>query len=71
MRGWRRIGRLKVYDTAGRLVATLVDEHLADGLHEVVWDGRDAMGRMSSAGVYLYRVKTDGYSETKRMVVIK
>ena len=63
--------QLKVYDAAGRLVATLVDEIRDAGQHAVVWDGRDALGRMSSAGVYLYRLEVGGYSESKRIVLIK
>jgi len=63
--------RLKVYDTAGRLVATLVDENRSAGRHHVVWDGRDDAGRMSSAGVYLYRFEVGEFSEAKRMVLVK
>lgn len=63
--------RLKVYDAAGRLVATLVDEHRGAGSHEVTWDGRDDAGRMSSAGVYMYRLEAGNFIETKRMVLIK
>ncbi|MBU8869498.1 MAG: T9SS type A sorting domain-containing protein [Gemmatimonadales bacterium] len=63
--------RLKIFDAAGRLVATLVDEHREAGRHQIVWDGRDGDGRMSSAGVYLYRLEADGFIEAKRMVLIK
>ena len=63
--------RLDVYDVAGRLVATLVDEQRDAGRHHVTWDGRDAAGRASAAGVYLYRLETGDYSETKRMVLVK
>lgn len=63
--------RLNVYDTAGRLVAVLVDEHHDAGSHQVNWDGRDSSGRMSSAGVYLYRLEAGGYVETKRMTLVK
>ena len=63
--------KLKVYDAAGRLVATLVDEYCDAGRHEVLWDGRDTAGRMSSAGVYLYRLEADGVVETKRMLLVK
>ena len=63
--------RLKVYDAAGRLVAILVDEHCGAGSHDVIWDGRDDTGRMSAAGVYLYRLEVGGFTETKRMVLIK
>lgn len=63
--------RLMVYDTAGRLVVTLVNERRDAGLHEVIWDGRDHAGRMSSAGVYLYSLEAGGYVETKRMTLVK
>ncbi len=63
--------RLKVYDTAGSLVATLVDERRDAGSHEVIWDGRDNAGRISSAGVYLYRLEVGDFIETKRMTLVK
>ncbi len=63
--------RLKVYDAAGRLVATLVDGYRDAGRYEVFWDGRDTAGRMSSAGVYLYRLEADGAVEAKRMLLVK
>ena len=63
--------RLKVYDTMGRLVRNLVDEHYSEGRYEVIWNGRDNMGRMSAAGIYLYRLEVGNFTETKRMVLIK
>lgn len=62
---------LTVYDPAGHLVVTLVDETRPAGRHEVIWDGRDTTGRMVAAGVYLYRMVAPGYHETKRMVLVK
>jgi hypothetical protein len=52
-----------VYDAAGRLVATLVDEHRDIGSHHVIWDGKNAAGRMSAAGVFLYRLEAGAFSE--------
>jgi len=63
--------QLTVYDAAGRLVATLADEHHDAGSHQATWDGRDSSGRKSSAGVYLYRLEVGGYVETKRMTLVK
>ena len=62
---------LKVYDTAGRVVTTLVDEHRGPGSYHVIWDGLDHKGRMASAGVYLYRLESGDFSDTKRMTLIK
>ncbi len=63
--------RLEVYDVGGRLVATLANEYRPAGRHELVWDGKDSVGRTSSAGVYLYRLNAGRFSETKRMVLVK
>jgi hypothetical protein len=63
--------RLRIYDPAGRLVATLVDRALPAGPHHVIWDGRNASGQQAAAGVYLYRLETGSFSATRRMTLIK
>ena len=62
---------LRIYDPAGRLVTTLVDETLSVGPHYVIWDGRDSSGRLAAAGVYLYRLEAGNFSDTRRMTLIK
>lgn len=62
---------LRVYDPAGRLVVTLVDEILPAGAHLAAWNGRDSSGRAMAAGVYLYRLKTSNFSQTRRMTLVK
>ena len=49
---------LRVYDRAGRLVRTLVDEEKPAGQYTVGWNGRDAMGTKVASGVYFYRIET-------------
>ncbi|MHB8080445.1 MAG: FlgD immunoglobulin-like domain containing protein [Candidatus Krumholzibacteriia bacterium] len=63
--------RLSVYDVAGRLVRTLVDNSLAEGPHEAVWDGRDASGRGVGAGSYFARLLAGGRRETVRMSLVR
>jgi hypothetical protein len=63
---------LCVYDVSGRLVNALLNDELSPaGRNEVVWRRRDEQGRVVPAGVYFYRLEAGGYSETKRMVLIK
>ncbi|MFZ4590736.1 MAG: T9SS type A sorting domain-containing protein, partial [Ignavibacteria bacterium] len=57
---------LKVYDVQGREVQTLVNEKLNAGTYEVKFDGS-----MLTSGVYFYKMVSEGYSETKRMLLIK
>ncbi len=68
--GWRlAVGgevSLNVYDTLGRLVATLVDETLPAGNHRATFD---ASGLAS--GLYLYRLDANGETATKVMTLIQ
>jgi len=64
--------RLRIYDVRGALVRTLLDEERGPGpAHEVVWDGRDNAGRQVSSGVYFYRMATPGFTQTRKMVLLK
>lgn len=51
---------LTVFDQQGRLVRQLVDGALPAGDHSAVWDGRNAEGRPSPSGLYLYRLDVGG-----------
>lgn len=63
--------RLSVFDVAGRLVCTLVDESMPQGTHEAVWDGRDAHGREVGSGSYLARLEFGGQIATMRMGLVR
>ena len=62
---------LRIYDAAGRLVRTLAGGHLAGGDHFYPWQGRDDAGRQVASGVYFYRLQTDSFDESRRMVLMK
>jgi photosystem II stability/assembly factor-like uncharacterized protein len=58
--------KLTIYDMLGNEVSTLVNEQLKPGTYEVEWDGSNY-----SSGVYNYKLQTEEYTETKRMVLLK
>ncbi len=62
---------LKVYNVMGQLVKTLIAENLEAGTHTVIWDGTDNSGTPVSSGVYFYRLSTDEFVDTKKMVLLK
>ena len=62
---------LQVYDLLGRKVATLVDGELSAAAHTVTWNGRDAAGQPAASGTYLYRLETEGLSQTRTMTLLK
>ena len=62
---------LKVYTLSGQLVKTLVDREQDLGSHVVEWDGRNDEGKKVSSGIYLYCLKTAGYTRVKKCAVSK
>jgi hypothetical protein len=64
--------RVDVYNVAGQLVKTLLNESRAAGSYtDVRWDGRDARSQTVASGVYFYKLVTDGFSQTRKMVLLK
>ncbi|MCK4546459.1 MAG: hypothetical protein KAW17_03365 [Candidatus Eisenbacteria sp.] len=62
---------LKIYDTTGRLVRTLVDEDLGTGEYRSFWDGTDDNGHPVSSGVFFYRLVSGAEGQTKKMILLK
>ncbi len=63
--------RIGIYDAAGRLVLTLLDERREAGDHRAFWNGRDASGRPSAAGVYFARIEALGKTEARKLVLVR
>ncbi len=58
--------QLKVYDVLGREIATLVNKEQKPGNYQVVWDASKL-----SSGIYFYRLKTQEFLQTKKMMYLK
>jgi hypothetical protein len=64
-------GELSIFNVSGQLVRELWKGELASGQHSFVWSGRDDGGNSVPSGTYLYRLRTDDFTDTKRMVLIR
>ena len=62
---------LAVYDITGRLVKTLVDESQKSGVYRIQWAGLDDAGERVPSGIYFYRLKVGGKTETKKVVLLR
>lgn len=62
---------VSVYAIDGTKVATLVNETMSEGGHQVVWMGKDSNGASVASGAYLYRLTTPSFSETRVMTLLK
>lgn len=63
---------IDVFDVRGRKVASLYRGELPGGkTSAVTWDGRDDDGRPAPSGVYFARVKLDGETLSRKMVLLR
>ena len=58
--------KIIVYDILGKEVATILNENLKAGEHEIELSSMNL-----PEGTYFYKLIIDGYSETKKMILIK
>jgi hypothetical protein len=63
--------RIEVYDVAGRLVATLVDEWKAAGSYSVDWHGVDESGREMASGIYFCRMTAGEKVMSRKLAMLK
>jgi hypothetical protein len=64
---------LKIYNVAGQLVKTLVNEQQNPRVeaYTVRWRGRSDAGTPVSSGVYFYKLVANNFTQTKKMVLLK
>ncbi|NNE35019.1 MAG: hypothetical protein HKN13_07275, partial [Rhodothermales bacterium] len=60
-----------VYDLLGRKVKTLASGYLDAGIHLTAWDGRLSNGGAAASGNYYYRLETESYVLTGKMMLLK
>ncbi len=57
---------LKVYDAAGREVRTLIDKNQQAGRYQVTFNASDL-----ASGVYFYTLRGEGFTQTKKLILMK
>jgi len=62
---------VEVYNVSGQRTATLVDEDMDAGVHEVLWRGVNDDGESVGSGIYFYRVSSGGSTSMKKMILLK
>jgi hypothetical protein len=62
---------LAIYDSAGRHVKTLLQEHLSAGDHAATWNGTDESGLTTSTGIYFARLDAGGESMSRKLIMLK
>ncbi len=63
---------IAVYNLKGQKVTSLVNDHLDQGSHRILWEGKDSNNKNVSSGVYFYQLKLNGKAlKTSKCVLLK
>ena len=62
---------IQIYDLNRRLVRQLADQFKESGYHETYWDAKNDLGQVQSSGIYIYKIQTDDYVLSRKLVLIK
>jgi glucose/arabinose dehydrogenase len=63
---------IRIFDSSGKRVKTLLDSSVAAGNHTVAWDGTGMENQELSGGIYFYQLKVnDAPVQTRKMIMLK
>jgi hypothetical protein len=62
---------ITVYDMMGRVIKNLVNIHQNAGYKSIQWNATNNAGQPVSAGLYLYTIQANEFTQTKKMVLLK
>ena len=62
---------IKIFNTLGREIRTLVNENKPAGTYAVQWDGRDEQGNPVVSGLYFYQIQAGKFNKTRKMLLMK
>lgn len=62
---------LSIYNSLGQLVKTLISETKEEGFHTAVWDGTNQNGAKLASGMYIYKITTNNFVQSKKMILLK
>jgi len=63
--------KIEVFDALGNVATVLADGQYNNGRYSLKWDGKNAQGIEMSSGMYLYRMTAGGFSQTRRMMLVR
>lgn len=62
---------LEIFNIKGQKVLSYNPGIQGAGKHQFIWQAKDDLGREVASGLYFYRLSTEGYSKSRKMVLLK
>lgn len=63
--------QLMIFNSMGQKIRTLVNQEQNQGRYIAFWDGRNEQGAEVSSGIYLYKLMTSEFVQTKKLILMK
>ncbi len=62
---------ISIFNTMGQKVRTLIHSQLTTGRHEIIWNGKDDVGKDLSSGIYLVMMHVNHFSASQKILLMK
>ena len=63
---------LEVFDILGRRINSLVNNVVqSSGMHTINWNGLNSQGAKVASGIYIYRLQSKGFIDSRKMILLK
>ena len=62
---------IMIFNILGQKVITLTDKKYLAESYKIIWDGVNDAGQMVSSGIYLCRMKTGEFNDSKKLVLMR
>jgi hypothetical protein len=62
---------ISIFNILGQKIRTLTDRPYEVGSFQVTWDGHTDGGSIAASGIYFYKMKSPGYVQTRKMLLVR
>lgn len=62
---------LRIFNSRGQLIQTLLDGTIEAGYHHIVWDGKNNSGTSVASGMYFIQIAAPKYHKVRKMLYIR
>ena len=62
---------ITLYDILGNRVNNLVNTYQSSGYKTIQWNATNNQGQPVSAGVYIFKIESNGFTQTRKMLLLK
>ncbi|MFL2983557.1 MAG: T9SS type A sorting domain-containing protein [Candidatus Neomarinimicrobiota bacterium] len=62
---------ISIYNVLGKEIVSLINDEQEYGYHSISWNGTDSQGRGVASGVYFAQMRSEGFNQSKKMLLLK